>query len=223
MACAFAIGATEHRILALRLHALLEFLLGNLDRARDHYLSVLSLHDPDRHAPLRHSLVHHLLGRQLNLRQFDKSAPLAMAARAIAQRHDFLYWGAWSRLILAIGELQQPNAASSEDLIDAIETYRATGARQIVPLAYAALAEHHLAMGNLESAQFALQQGLGESSETGVAAVFLPRLYRLCDNPKIGFPAANRSHNRPQNDGVGMIGPTWNSKSTAAKTFQQCK
>jgi hypothetical protein len=223
MSCAMATGRTDHSILASRLQGLLEFLLGNLDRASRHYAEVLALYEPDQHAGLRHTytsdqatLAHahlawvHAIGSDttasetsanraleaaerwnhphtqahtvsvlaaahLANRQPDKALPLALAGRAIARRHDFNYWGAWSQLVLVAAEGLLSAGASADELATAIDSYRATGARQLLPFAYAKLTEIHLAKCSRKAACLALRRGLGEAAETGIA-VFSPIL-----------------------------------------------
>jgi hypothetical protein len=108
----------------------------------------------------------------------EKAMPLAMAGRAIAQRYGFNYWEAWSQLVLAATEPPFSRRRPAHEIAAAIADYRATRARQLLPYAYAMLAQAHFANGNQLAGELALQRGLGEAAETGIA-VFSPTLDRL--------------------------------------------
>lgn len=111
-------------------------------------------------------------------RQYDAAMPLAMAGRAVAQKHTFPYWAAWSAIIMAGVEKMPVSRTQSSALTEAIESYKAIGATQALPFAYALLGERLLDAGQPGDALSALDEGLQFSHASGVV-VFDPHLLHL--------------------------------------------
>ena len=114
----------------------------------------------------------------------DAAAPLALAARAIAQRHSFPYWLAWSAILLAAVDTELAPTAHVAALHDAITGYEAIGARQALPFAYGLLAERLQAYGRTDDARRALDIGLGHARSSGIS-VFTPRLLAQHSQPAV--------------------------------------
>lgn len=98
------------------------------------------------------------------------AAPFALAGRALAQKHGYPYWSAWSGIMIAATEAHEAPSASVARMEQAIATYAATGARQILPFAQALLAERHLAAGADAAAQAAASLGLQHAMASGITA-----------------------------------------------------
>jgi|GEM_PF-4240425 len=115
---------------------------------------------------------------ELCVRAPDNAMLLAMAGRALAQRHGFPYWSAWCGLILSAVETGRSSATALSEITRAVRDYAATGASQALPFGYALLAERALHDGQFQTALGALNQGLQEAHKTGVA-YYVPELLRL--------------------------------------------
>lgn len=119
-----------------------------------------------------------LAAAHMMAREYDAAMPLAMAGRAVAQKHAFPYWAAWSAIIMAGVEKIPGSSRRHSAIAEAIESYKAIGATQALPFAHALLGERLLDAGRPSDALAALDEGLQFSHTSGVA-VFDPNLLHL--------------------------------------------
>jgi hypothetical protein len=136
------------------------------------------------------------------------AAPLAIAARALAQRHGFPYWNAWAAIMHAASESHRSSREAGNDLRAGIDAYTATGARQILPFAIAEMARHEYAFGDTTSAVASLAKGLSIATETGMI-VFSSRLNDLRSS------VVNMKNNRLRQNGHNHLAAAGSSPGLA--------
>ena len=128
-----------------------------------------------------HSIVH-AVGvdalRLLTAREFARSAAAVDEARAQAEKHEFPYWIAWCNIIAAAIQRPADPGHALELLSPAIDGYRRTGVRQLVPYALALEAECCLDLDRPHDAMRVLDEALALTGETGVV-LYAAELLRL--------------------------------------------
>jgi tetratricopeptide (TPR) repeat protein len=106
------------------------------------------------------------------------AAALGVAGRALGNRHDFPYWSAWAGLVLGWVEGARTPDKAALRITEAIDAYRATGARQALPYGYLLLGCILLRARRAEGALEALERAwsIGERHELRLYAAEILRL-----------------------------------------------
>ena len=119
-----------------------------------------------------------LAARAQILQQGSRAAPLAIAANALAKRHDFAYWQAWSELILAWHSGSRNPREGIKKAKAAIAAYRRTGATQALPYAHMLLADLALLASDYQLCLAVAETALATAASCGVR-IFEAEILRM--------------------------------------------
>ena len=166
-------GAVAHAHLAWALA-----IAGRPDEAQEHSRAALRLAGSLDHAHTSAHVVCVLAAAAQILGERGIAAALGVAGRALGNRHDFPYWSAWSGLVLGWVEGARMPEKAALRITEAIDAYRATGARQALPYGYLLLGCILLRARQAENALEALERAwsIGERHELRVYAAEVLRL-----------------------------------------------
>ena len=115
------------------------------------------------------SLVYEINGQLREARAMD------LACATLAQHHKFPYWDAWSDIMRASLAVHRSPEQAVRNLCRAVEKYSETGARQLMPWAFARAAKAYLMLGHVNEAWLQVSAGLNSLTDTGIR-VFEPEL-----------------------------------------------
>ncbi len=170
--------ASDQGVLAQAHWAWAEAVAGNLAASDQIAEQALSRADELQHPHTSAHVVAVLAARAQTLGQRLVAAPLALAARNLAERHGFTYWSAWSEIILGWHEAEQSPENSIVRIERAIQNYRRTGAGQALPYAMLLKAEVALDAGLCDLAARATADGL-KLARSGRIGLYIGELLRV--------------------------------------------
>jgi predicted ATPase/class 3 adenylate cyclase len=119
-----------------------------------------------------------LAARAQTLQQREIASTLAIAARTLANTHNFTYWSAWAEIILGWHEAAYSPENSIIRIERAIQDYRRTGAGQALPYALLLKAGVALDAGLYDLAERTTIEGL-KLARVGGLGLYLSELLRV--------------------------------------------
>jgi AAA ATPase domain len=170
--------ASDQGVLATAHWAWAEAVAGNLAVSEQLAEQALARADQLEHPHTSAHVVAVLAARAQTLGQREVAAPLALAARTLAQAHGFTYWSAWSEIILGWHEGATAPETSIARIERAIQDYRRTGAGQALPYAMLLKAEVALSAGLTDLAIRTTSEGL-KLAEAGGVGLYRGELLRV--------------------------------------------
>jgi tetratricopeptide (TPR) repeat protein len=170
--------ASDQGVLAQAHWAWAEAVAGNLATSDQLADQALARADDLQHPHSSAHVVAVLAARAQTLGQRVIAAPLALAARNLAQAHGFTYWSAWSEIILGWHEAALSPENSLIRIERAIQDYRRTGAGQALPYAMLLKAEVALDAGLWELAIHTTTNGL-KLARDGRIGLYIGELLRV--------------------------------------------
>jgi hypothetical protein len=119
------------------------------------------------------------------------ASALAIAGKALSNRHDFPYWSAWAGLVLGWIEGCRKPEQGMRMIEQSIDAYRSTGAEQALPYGYLLLAQASLNGRRAGRALESLEWGwrLGEQRELRLYGAETLRLHAQAE-AQLGSPPA---------------------------------
>lgn len=183
--------ASDQGAVTLAHKALAEAIVGNDELSERAATAALDLTASLDHAHTSAHVTCVLAARAQTLGNHGAAAPLAMAGRAIATRHKFLYWMAWAEIILGWHEGVRRPVDGAIRVDRAIEAYRSTGAAQALPYAYLLRAQLALAANDHPGAIASAKAGIAASQAQGLH-LYASELLRIEAEATQSGPEAQR-------------------------------
>jgi class 3 adenylate cyclase/tetratricopeptide (TPR) repeat protein len=170
--------ASDQGALAQAHWAWAEAVAGNFAASEQLAEQALTRADQLEHPHTSAHVVAVLAARAQTLQQREVAAPLALAARSLAQAHGFTYWSAWAEIILGWHEAGHSPENSILRIERAIQDYRRTGAGQALPYAMLLKAEIALEAGLSDLAIRTTTEGLKLARDGGIG-LYIGELLRV--------------------------------------------